>query len=171
MIRTFGFAASHPAARLEPFEFERAAARDDEVEIDVLYCGVCHSDIHQVKNEWSNTIYPCVPGHEIVGRIRRLGANVGRWSLGDLVGVGCMVDSCRSCSACRAGQQNYCEGPNSWLATYNGPMVPARRAPTRANMYGIENTYGGYSNVVVANQDFVLRIPEGLRPEAAASML
>jgi uncharacterized zinc-type alcohol dehydrogenase-like protein len=171
MIHALGFAAKHSFSNLKPFEFEREEARDDELEIEVLFCGICHSDIHQVKNEWSNTVYPCVPGHEVVGRVRRSGPGAKRFKAGDLVGVGCMIDSCRQCAPCRAGDQNYCEGPNSWLATYNGPMIPAAKAPTESNMYGRDNTFGGYSNVLVVKEDFALRIPPELKPEIAAPIL
>ena len=171
MINAIGYAAKHSFSRLKPLEFERDDPKPNEVEIEVLYSGVCHSDIHQVKNEWSNTVYPCMPGHEIVGRVRSAGAAVTKHAVGDLVGVGCMIDSCRTCEPCRSGEENYCEGPNSWLATYNGPLVPAAKAPTGENMYGRDNTYGGYSNTVVVPEDFVLRLPEGLAPEAAAPIL
>ena len=136
-----------------------------------MFCGVCHSDVHQVKNEWSNTVYPCMPGHEVVGRVTRVGSAVTRHAVGDIVGVGCMIDSCRSCPACQAGFQNYCEGPNSWLATYNGPMVPAKKAPNGENMYRRDNTLGGYSDTLVVQEDFVLKIPAALRPEVAAPIL
>src|ERR1700760_1082692 len=92
-------------------EIEPDSPKDNEVQIDVLYCGVCHSDIHQVENDWGNTVYPCMPGHEIVGRVGATGAAVTRHHVGDLVGVGCMIDSCRQCAPCRAGDENYCEGP------------------------------------------------------------
>jgi alcohol dehydrogenase (NADP+) len=171
VIKAIGYAAKHSFSRLKPLAFERDEARPDEVEIEVLFCGVCHSDIHQVKNEWANTVYPCMPGHEIVGRVTKAGANVTRHKAGDLVGVGCMIDSCRQCEPCHAHEENYCEGPNSWLATYNGPMVPSSKAPTGDNMYGAANTYGGYSNVIVVKEDFVLKIPAALSPEAAAPIL
>jgi uncharacterized zinc-type alcohol dehydrogenase-like protein len=151
--------------------FERAPPKEDEIEIDVLFCGVCHSDIHQVKNEWSNTVYPCVPGHEAVGRVVRAGGQVTRHKIGDLVGVGCMIDSCRHCEPCQSGDQNYCEGPNSWLATYNGPVVPAAMAPGGHNIYGRDNTFGGYSTVLVVQEDFALKIPTALLPEVAAPIL
>jgi uncharacterized zinc-type alcohol dehydrogenase-like protein len=170
-IEAIGYAAKHSFSSLKPFEFERDEPKPNEVEIEVLYCGVCHSDIHQVKNEWSNTVYPCLPGHEVVGRVRTAGSAVTRHQVGDLVGVGCMIDSCRSCEACLAGEENYCEGPNSWLATYNGPMIPAAMSPDRANTYGRENTYGGYSSSVVVPEDFVLKIPAALKPEVAAPIL
>ena len=171
MIKATGYAAQHSFSRLKPIAFERDDPKANEVEIEVLFCGVCHSDIHQVKNEWSNTVYPCMPGHEVVGRVTRTGASVSRHTVGDIVGVGCMIDSCRQCEPCQEHEENYCEGPNSWLATYNGPMVAAKMAPTQANMYGRDNTYGGYSSVMVVAEDFVLKIPEGLKPEAAAPIL
>jgi alcohol dehydrogenase (NADP+) len=171
MIKAIGYGAKRSFSRLKPFEFEREEARADEIEIAVLYCGVCHSDIHQVKNEWSNTVYPCVPGHEIVGRVTFAGAKVTRHKVGDTVGVGCMIESCRHCGPCKAFEENYCEGPNGWLATYNGPMVSAEESPQGRNTYGRDNTFGGYSNVIVVQQDFVLRIPAALRPEVAAPIL
>ena len=171
MIKTFGYAASHSSSSLKPLEFEREDANDNEVEIEVLFCGVCHSDIHQVKNEWHNTVYPCMPGHEVVGRVTKVGSAVTRHKAGDLVGVGCMIDSCRTCEPCRADEENYCEGPNGWLATYNGPMVPAKQAPGGKNTYGRDNTYGGYSTSLVVAEDFVLKIPSALRPEVAAPIL
>lgn len=171
MITAKGYGTKHSSTDLKPVSFERREAGPHEVEIEVLYCGVCHSDIHQARNEWSNTVYPCVPGHEIVGRVTRAGAHVGRHAVGDLVGVGCMIDSCRQCEPCREGEENYCESPNSWLATYNGPMVPASQAPGGENIYGRDNTFGGYSSVVVVNEDFVLKIPAALKPEVAAPIL
>jgi uncharacterized zinc-type alcohol dehydrogenase-like protein len=171
MLKAVGYGARRSFGRLKIFEFEREEAKACEVEIAVLYCGVCHSDIHQVKNEWSNTVYPCVPGHEIVGRVTRVGENVTQHAVGDTVGVGCMIDSCRHCGPCKAFEENYCEGPNGWLATYNGPMVPAEHAPGGRNTYRRDNTFGGYSNLIVVNQDFVLKIPAALKPEEAAPIL
>ena len=171
MIQATGYAARHSFSSLKPFEFEREEAKANEVEIEVLYCGVCHSDIHQVKNEWSNTVYPCVPGHEVVGRVSKVGRSVTRHAVGDMVGVGCMIDSCRSCEACTSGEENYCEGPNSWLATYNGPMIPAKQSPDGKNSYGRDNTFGGYSTSLVVPEDFVLKIPTALKPEVAAPIL
>ena len=171
MIKVTGYGAKHSFSRLRPFEFERQEAGPNEIEIEVQYCGVCHSDIHQVKNEWSNTVYPCVPGHEVVGRVTKAGSGVTRHAVGDLVGVGCMIESCRHCEPCHTGDQNYCEGPNSWLATYNGPMVPAKMSPSGENMYGRDNTFGGYSGVLVVNEDFALKIPSTLKPEVAAPIL
>ena len=171
MIKALGFAAKHSYSRLKRVEFEREEACANEIEIDVLYCGVCHSDIHQVKNEWSNTVYPCIPGHEIVGRVTKVGPGGTRHAVGDLVGVGCMIESCRHCHPCQTGDQNYCEGSNSWLSTYNGPMVPSAKAPNGTNMYGRDNTFGGYSDVIVVNEDFALKIPKNLKPEVAAPIL
>ncbi|MDZ5461128.1 NAD(P)-dependent alcohol dehydrogenase [Azohydromonas lata] len=171
MIQTQGYAAKDASSRLEPFTFEREEPAADEVQIEVLYCGICHSDIHQVKNEWGNSVYPCVPGHEVVGRVTRVGERVTRHAVGDLVGVGCMIDSCRHCAPCRLGEQNYCEGPNSWLATYNGPMVPKAKAPDKKNRYGRDNTFGGYADSLVVKEDFVLKVPASLKPEVAAPIL
>ena len=171
MIPTLGYAANHSFTSLKPHEFEREDPRPNEVLIDVLFCGVCHSDIHQVKNEWSNTVYPCVPGHEVVGRVAAIGSSVSKHQVGDLVGVGCMIDSCRACEPCLAHEENYCEGPNSWLATYNGPMVPAKKAADKKNHYGRDNTFGGYATTLVAPEDFVLKIPAALKPEVAAPIL
>ena len=171
MIKAIGYAAHHSFSSLKPLAFERAEAGPDEVEIDILYCGVCHSDIHQCANDWGNSVYPCMPGHEIVGRVRRVGADVTTHKAGDLVGVGCMIDSCRQCPSCREGEEQYCDGPNSWLATYNGPMTPAAKAPGGGNMYGQDNSFGGYSNVIVVKADFVLRIPDALPIERAAPIL
>ena len=105
MIKALGYATSHSFSRLKPISFERQEAGSGEVEIDILYCGVCHSDIHQAENDWGNTVYPCVPGHEIVGRVTVAGAGVTRHKVGDLVGVGCMIDSCRTCEPCQEGEQ------------------------------------------------------------------
>ena len=171
MIDALGYAARHSYSRLKPFRFQRDEAGPSEVEIAILYCGVCHSDIHQCENDWGNTVYPCVPGHEIIGRVTKAGAAVTRHKVGDLVGVGCMIDSCRRCEPCGAGEQNYCEGPNSWLATYNGPMVPAAKAPDGENHYGRDNTFGGYANVIVVGEDFVLKVPGSLPVERAAPIL
>ena len=111
MIPANGFAANGPRSALGPMRFERRNPGPQDVAIEILYCGVCHSDLHQVRNDWGNTIYPCVPGHEIVGRVVRVGEEVTKFHRGDRVGVGALVDSCRECDACRQGLEQYCEGP------------------------------------------------------------
>jgi uncharacterized zinc-type alcohol dehydrogenase-like protein len=171
MIDAIGYAAKSSWGNLKPTRFQCDEPGTGDVQIEIMFCGVCHSDIHQVKNEWGNTVYPCMPGHEIVGRVARAGASVTKHKIGDIVGVGCMIDSCRRCEACRSGAENYCQGPNSWLATYNGPMVPSAKSPEGTNMYGRDNTYGGYASTIVVSQDFVLRIPASLPPEKAAPIL
>lgn len=157
MIDVTGYAAESATSKLERRAFQCDDPGAHDVQIEIMFCGVCHSDIHQVKNEWGNTVYPCMPGHEIVGRATRVGTEVTRIKGGDIVGVGCMINSCRQCDACRSGAENYCEGPNSWLATYNGPMMPAAQSPTGKNMYGRDNTFGGYATTIVVTEHFVLR--------------
>jgi uncharacterized zinc-type alcohol dehydrogenase-like protein len=171
MINAVGYAAKHSFSRLKRFEFQREDAKNEEVEIDVLFCGVCHSDIHPVRNEWSNTVYPCLPSHEAVSRVTRIGSAVTKHQVGDLVGVRCMMDRCRQCAPCLAREQNHCKGPNRWLATYDGPMVPKDKASDGGNMYGKDKTFGGHSNVVVVREEFVLKIADGLRPELDAPIL
>lgn len=144
MAKTYSYAAQNAKDSLKPYTFERRAPGADDVQIDILYCGVCHSDLHTVRNEWNNTLYPSVPGHEIVGRVTAVGANVQKFKVGDLAGVGCMVDSCQHCASCAEGEEQYCE--NGFTGTYNGPV------------FGGENTFGGYSDSIVVKQKFVLRI-------------
>jgi uncharacterized zinc-type alcohol dehydrogenase-like protein len=117
MIATKGFAAQEATAPLAPYEFERREPGPHDVQIEIIYCGVCHSDIHQVRNEWGGTIYPIVPGHEIVGRVTKVGSAVKKFKEGDLAGVGCLVDSCRDCQNCKEGLEQYCE--NGSVGTYN----------------------------------------------------
>jgi len=152
------YAARAAGAPLAPFAIERPAPGPRDVQIDILYCGVCHSDIHQVRGEWGGSVFPMVPGHEIVGRVSAVGAQVGRYRLGDAVGVGCFIDSCRACSECRAGMEQYCE--EGMTPTYNGRMRGSG-----------EPTWGGYSTRIVVDQDYVLRIPEGLPLDRAAPLL
>jgi uncharacterized zinc-type alcohol dehydrogenase-like protein len=160
-IKSKGYGAKGSIfSSLDKIEFERQAPKQDELLIDVLYCGVCHSDLHQVKNDWDNTVYPCVPGHEIIGRVTEAGSGVKKFKVGDVVGVGCMIDSCGSCPSCREGEEQYCEGPKGFTATYNGPVKPDG-----------SNTYGGYSVNIVVKEDFVLRIPEALDIKKAAPIL
>jgi uncharacterized zinc-type alcohol dehydrogenase-like protein len=163
VFKTKAYGASNSIFNgLSEMEIERQAPKADEVHIDILYCGVCHSDLHQVKNDWHNTIYPCVPGHEIVGRVVEAGSAVTKFQVGDIVGVGCMVDSCGTCPACQEKEENYCEGPVSWTATYNGYMKPQNKD---------FNTFGGYSTNITVKESFVLSIPDGLDIKAAAPIL
>lgn len=141
---TKAYAAQSPSSPLAPTEIQRRAPGPNDVHIDILYCGVCHSDLHTARNEWKNTIYPSVPGHEIVGRVIAVGKDVRNFQPGDLAGVGCMVDSCGHCHSCEEGEEQYCE--TGFTATYNGPL------------FGGENTYGGYSQSIVVRESFVLKI-------------
>ena len=145
MIPSKGYAAESATSPLAPFAFERRAPGPADVQIDILFCGVCHSDLHTARGEWPGTRYPCVPGHEIVGRVANTGRQVSRFRTGDLVGVGCMVDSCRTCASCAEGLEQYCE--NGFTGTYNGPEQGTGG-----------NTYGGYSNRIVVDEKFVLKI-------------
>jgi len=159
MFACTGYAAESATAPLAPFSFQRRSPGPNDVQIDILYCGVCHSDIHTARGEWGNSVWPVCPGHEIVGRVSAVGGDVTKFKVGDLAGVGCMVDSCRECASCRDGLEQYCE--NGFTGTYNDPDK---------NMPG-SRTYGGYSKVIVVDQDFVLRIPENLELAAVAPLL
>jgi uncharacterized zinc-type alcohol dehydrogenase-like protein len=143
---------------LVPKVFERRALRPDDVAIAIDYCGVCHSDAHQVHNDWNNTVYPCVPGHEIVGRVTAVGPEVTRFEVGDRVAVGCLVDSCQQCEPCRQGEEQHCQ--KGMTPTYNG----------KDRVTG-ETTLGGYGERIVVREKFVLRIPAGLDAEHAAPLL
>ncbi|HEX8456579.1 MAG TPA: NAD(P)-dependent alcohol dehydrogenase [Pyrinomonadaceae bacterium] len=158
MLNTRGYATQAADAPLEPFSFERRDVGARDVLIEILYCGVCHSDIHQARNEWENSIYPMVPGHEIVGRIARVGAEVESFKEGDLAGVGCFVDSCRACDSCREGEEQYCR--NHLVATYNGTECDEQTP-----------TYGGYSNQIVVDENYALRVPTNLPLERVAPLL
>ena len=161
-MTTKAWAALASATPLGPFELERRAVGAKDVEIPIPFCGVCHSDLHTARNEWQNTVYPCVPGHEIVGTVTRVGAAVTKVKAGDRVGVGCMVDSCRACDACKSGMQQFCAKGATF--TYNSPEL-AQGAKEGAI------AYGGYSRGVVVDEAFVLRIPEQLALAAAAPLL
>lgn len=152
------YASQSPTASLGLFNFERRSLRDDDVAIEILHCGVCHSDIHSVRNDWGGAKYPMVPGHEIVGRVIEVGPKVTRFKAGDAVGVGCMVDSCRSCKACGKGWEQYCENGSTY--TYNGK-----------DRHDGTPTQGGYSEKVVVSDAFVLHMPEGLDLAGAAPLL
>lgn len=157
MTTILGYAAQDSSKPLAPHRFQRRAVGTHDVQIDILYCGVCHSDLHTARNEWKNTLYPSVPGHEIVGKVTAVGSAVTSFKVGDLAGVGCMVDSCQSCSSCSEGLEQYCE--NGFTGTYNGPV------------FGGENTFGGYSDNIVVDQKFVLRISHTDNLAAVAPLL
>ncbi len=145
--KSVGYATKGERAPLERFEFERRELRPRDIKIDILYCGICHSDLHQAKNEWKNTVYPLVPGHEIVGRISEVGSEVKGFKVGELAAVGCMADSCRTCPSCREHLEQYCDQVP--IFTYNG----------KDRFDGTINK-GGYSNNIVIDQDFVLHLPK-----------
>ena len=157
MLPTKGYATHAAHEPLKPFSFERREPGAMDVQIEILFCGVCHSDLHIARNEWDGTTYPCVPGHEIVGRVTKVGRNVKKFKEGDLAAVGCMVDSDRVCENCQADLEQFCE---KLILTYNS------KDPHTGNM-----TYGGYSNSIVVDQDFVLRVSDKLDPAAAAPLL
>lgn len=155
-VKAYGTeAAANP---LKQLTISRRKPTPHDVEIDILYCGVCHSDLHTVRNEWHGTVYPCVPGHEIVGKVVSVGDHVTKFKVGDLAAVGCMVDSCRECDYCKDGLEQYCEEGNT--GTYNSPDK---------HLGG--RTFGGYSESVVVNENFVLRVPENLDLAATAPLL
>ena len=158
MTTTAAYAARSATSGVAPFSIERRDPRPDDVVIDIDYCGVCHTDIHFVENDWGMTVYPVVPGHEIIGRVRSTGNNVTGFSVGERVGVGCLVDSCRQCEACGEGLEQYCTGGN--VLTYNGQ-----------DRHDGSVTFGGYSRSIVVDKDFVVRVPEKLDPAAAAPLL
>ncbi|WKX26894.1 NAD(P)-dependent alcohol dehydrogenase [Tatumella ptyseos] len=158
MAEIHAYAAQDEKSPLTPFDYSSREVRDNDVKIEILYCGVCHSDLHMARNEWKNTQYPIVPGHEIVGRIVEAGPSAKKFKKGDLVGVGCMVDSCRTCSSCEEGEENYCE--NGFVATYNSQDRHSKAI-----------TYGGYATDIVVDQDFVLKVPENLDPAGVAPLL
>lgn len=155
---TKAYAAQTNKSAVEPWSFERREPNNHDVQFDILYCGVCHSDLHQVRDEWFPGIFPMVPGHEIVGRVTNVGSHVKKYKVGDLVGVGCMVDSCRICENCQDGLEQYCSNGSS--QTYNG-VEQDKKTPT----------YGGYSSVMVCHEDFVLSISEKLDLSAVAPLL
>ena len=160
-MKAIGYATHGAKEELMPFSFERRTPKEDDVLINILYCGICHSDIHTARNEWGNTVYPNVPGHEIVGRVDAVGEKVSRFKKGDLVGVGCLVDSCRKCLSCHDGLEQYCE--NGWTGTYN--------SEDKIGGTPHSHTFGGYSDKITVAERFVLNIPEGLDLAGAAPLL
>lgn len=151
------YATQAADAPLAPFTIDRRDPEPKEVQIEILYSGICHSDVHQARNEWGGSIYPMVPGHEIVGRVTAIGSDVTKFKVGDMAGVGCMVDSCRTCQHCKEGEEQFCE--NGMVGTYNS--VDKKGRPT----------YGGYSKQIVVDEDFTLRIPEGMDLKGVAPLL
>lgn len=153
-----GYAAQSAKDQVAPFSFERRDPGPNDVQFQILYCGVCHSDLHQVRNEWGNSIYPMVPGHEIVGRVTKVGDQVKKFKAGDLAGVGCLVDSCRTCENCQRGLEQFCK--NGMVGTYNSYEKGTKTS-----------TYGGYSDHIVVHEDFVLTISDRLPLSGVAPLL
>ena len=158
MTQTKAYAAQSATTPMAPWTLERRDPKPHDVQIDILYCGVCHSDLHTVRNEWGGTIYPAVPGHEIVGRVTKVGSHVKKFKEGDLAAIGCLVDSCRECDNCKEGLEQYCL--NGFVGTYNGQEKD-----------GSGVTYGGYSKQILAHEDFVLTISDKLQLEGVAPLL
>ncbi|MDX1901216.1 MAG: NAD(P)-dependent alcohol dehydrogenase [Gammaproteobacteria bacterium] len=158
MLATKAYAAKSATTPLQPFSFERRVPKDHDVLIKILYCGICHSDIHQARNEWKGTNYPIVPGHEIVGKVVQVGAKVKKFKMNDTVGVGCFVDSCRTCESCHADEQQFCE--KHLVPTYNG-----------TEMDEVTPTFGGYSSQIVVDENYVLSISPKLDLAATAPLL
>jgi alcohol dehydrogenase (NADP+) len=156
---TKAYAVQNATSPVAPFSIERREPREKDVVIEITHCGVCHSDLHQVKNEWGNSIYPMVPGHEIVGKVTRVGAKVKKLAVGDTAGVGCLIDSCRTCASCKAGLEQFCE--NGMVGTYNGYEKGSKT----------EIAFGGYSERIVVDEDFVLKVSPKLDPARVAPLL
>jgi len=158
MTQVKGYAAQDAKTPLGAWDFSRREPGPHDVQLDILYCGVCHSDLHQIRDEWGGSIFPMVPGHEIVGRVSKVGNHVTKFKVGDLAGIGCLVDSCRTCENCQQGLEQYCS--NGSTSTYNG-YEQDKKTPT----------YGGYSNLIVSHEDFVLHVSDKLPLEAVAPLL
>ncbi len=156
-MKTLGFAAHSATSPLGPFEFERRELGPQDVYIEILYCGICHSDLHSARNEWGGAVYPMVPGHEIVGRVKRVGSEVKAFHEGELAAVGCLVDSCRTCASCKAHLEQYCE--TGFTLTYNSPE------PQTGKM-----TYGGYSTQIIVDEKYVLHVPKKFKESQLAGV-
>ena len=154
-VKAFGTEA--PEADLKQLNIKRREATAKDVEIDILYCGVCHSDLHFARNDWGFSVYPVVPGHEIVGKVTKTGSNVSKHKVGDIVAVGCLVDSCRTCNNCKNDLEQYCP---TWVGTYGGH-----------DKYLDSPTFGGYSESIVVDEDFVLKVPKNLNLAGVAPVL
>lgn len=159
-MEVFAYGTQTADDDLSPVRFDRQEPRTGEIAFKVTYCGVCHSDLHQIRDDWDNTVYPCIPGHEVVGEVTAVGDGVTKFTVGDRIGVGCLVNSCQVCDKCQADQENYCQGPKGATLTYNGPMEPDGT-----------NTYGGYSTHLVVREEFALTIPDGLDPRHAGPVM
>ncbi len=157
-MKTKSYAANAATTPLAPFSFDRRDPGERDVQIEILFCGVCHSDVHTVRNEWHGTTYPCVPGHEIIGRVIKVGAKVEKFKAGDIAGVGCLVDSCRVCESCKDDLEQFCE--KGAIFTYNSP-----------DKHNGGLTYGGYSESIVVDEAFVLQVPKNLDLAATAPLL
>ncbi|MES2474468.1 MAG: NAD(P)-dependent alcohol dehydrogenase [Verrucomicrobiota bacterium] len=157
-MSTQAYAAQSATDSLKPFSINRREPTAHDVQIEILFCGVCHSDLHQARNEWQNTIFPCVPGHEIVGKVTKVGSAVTKFKVGDIAAVGCMVDSCRKCPSCEEGHEQFCDEFPAF--TYNG-----------ADKHSGGHTFGGYSESIVVDEAFTLRVPENLDLAAVAPLL
>ncbi|MDE1155385.1 MAG: NAD(P)-dependent alcohol dehydrogenase [Acidobacteriaceae bacterium] len=158
MIKTYGYAAPDFQTNPQPFDFEHRTPGVHDVHIEIEFCGICHSDIHQARNEWGGSLYPMVPGHEIVGTVKAVGSSVTKFKVGDKAAIGCMVDSCRSCENCSAGEEQYCTNPGM-VGTYNA-------RDKQGNL-----TFGGYASDIVCDENYVLKVPEGLDLAATAPLL
>ena len=158
MIKTHGYAAQDATSALAPFDYEHRDPGPADIVLDIQFCGICHSDIHQARNEWGNAIYPMVPGHEIVGTVTAIGPEVSKFKVGDTAAVGCMVDSCGECASCTAGEEQYCDRQQT-VFTYNS--VGKDGSPT----------YGGYGNHITLKEEFALHVPKHLDPAATAPLL
>jgi len=158
MRTTKAYAAQNATSPLAPFSFNYRDPDAHEIELEILYCGICHTDVHQVRNEWGGTIYPVVPGHEIVGRVTKAGKHVKKFKEGDLAGVGCMADSCRECEPCKAGEEQLCEAGPTW--TYN----------SQDKKHNV-TTFGGYADAIVLDENYALRVPKSLDLAATAPLL
>ncbi|XP_058187434.1 8-hydroxygeraniol dehydrogenase-like isoform X1 [Rhododendron vialii] len=155
-VKAFGWAARDASGVLSPFKFSRRVTGDEDVRFKILYCGICHSDLHSLKNEWGNSTYPLLPGHEVVGVVTEVGSKVQKYKVGDRVGVGCMVGACHTCENCENNLENYCP---KMILTYNSVN------------YDGTKTYGGYSDHMIANERYIVRIPDNLPLDAAAPLL
>jgi len=158
MIQAKGYAVQGPESKFEPFSFERRELGASDVLIEIQYCGVCHSDIHQARNEWQNSVYPMVPGHEIVGRVKQVGADVSKFKEGDVAGIGCFVDSCRTCENCKNDFEQFCQ--KHCAQTYNSTEMDEKTP-----------TFGGYSNQIVVDESYVLKVSAEQNPANVAPLL